>query len=124
MSKAWGYIRFYKTNNIYVGCYDGTVDMMYPYFCSLVDCYNANKDCYSPISYCLNKNIIDINKEDIDDIDIIDIYTDYGMGFYWTGTGSEKYKIILDGINPWSNDNFPIDGTPKWVLKFNEEKIS
>ena len=120
MSKEWGLIRFCKTDNIYVGCYYGTVDLMCPAICTLNDCYQKENDCYSPVDYCLFKKINIPDKRDIEDLDYIEIWTRYGGGFYWTGLGSEKYKAIIEGCDPWGSEllGYPIDGKPKWAVDF------
>ena len=111
MSRAIAFIRFNKTGNIYYGCYDGTVDLMYSSFTE----YQDNFDIFDWCSeHCYDYQKIDKNL--IKDEDDIEIYSDYGGGFYWDGKGSEKYKIITEGFDPWSDySNSPIDGQPEWV---------
>ena len=120
MSSAMAFIKFKKTGNIYCGCYNGTVDIMYDCFCE----YNPN---ISIFDYCSEHadDSIDIKRTNkIDDLDEIEIYSDYGGGFYWKGTGSEKYKIIVKGLDPWNNNNTPwdgasiTDGMPGWVNNY------
>lgn len=53
------------------------------------------------------------------DIDEVDLYSDYGGGFYWRGTGSESERFILSELAPlndWSQD--VTDGVPNWVSDF------
>ena len=115
MSRAMALIKFRKTGNIYCGCYDGTVDVMY-------DCFYAWNPDISVFDYCskhANDSLEIIKNNKIDDIDDIEIYSDYGRGFYWDGKGSEKYKIITEGFAPWNDwPNSPTDGQPEWVKNY------
>ena len=55
-----------------------------------------------------------------DDIDDIEIYSDYGNGFYWQGKGSESVKYIISEIN-FGDCVFDYkDGKPQWVTDFYE----
>ena len=114
MSRAIAFIRFNKTGNIYYGCYDGTVDLMYSSFTE----YQDNFDIFDWCSeHCYDYQKIDKNL--IKDEDDIEIYSDYGYGFYWDGKGSEKYKIITEGFDPWGDySNLPTDGQPEWVKNY------
>lgn len=122
MSRTYGLVRFNKTGNIYFGCYNGTSDVMIPYICTPEECYDEKVDCYLSISYCQ-----DLSRQhgtwefpdNVDDLDEIEIYSDYGGGFYWPGIGSESVKMIKDYLNPYEEcyDEMT-DGQPDWVKQF------
>ena len=114
MSKAIALIRFNKTGNIYYGCYDGTIDVMYSSFTE----YQDNLDIFDWCSeHCCDYQKIDKNL--IKDEDNIEIYSDYGGGFYWDGKGSEEHRIITKNFTPWYDyDLNYIDGKPYWVEEF------
>lgn len=124
MSATFGLVKFKKTGNIYYGCYEGTTDIMIPYLCTPEECYNEKTDGYWAITYC--RKLSDQHKswkfpDDITDLDDIEIYSDYGGGFYWSGTGSESIKMINDYLMPyeqcWEDMK---DGEPEWVKEFLE----
>lgn len=79
-------------------------------------------DGYWAITYC--RKLGDQHKSwefpnDVTDLDDIEIYSDYGGGFYWSGTGSESLKMINDYLMPyeqcWEDMK---DGEPDWVKEF------
>lgn len=122
MSASWGLVRFKKTGNIYYCCYDGTSDLLHPYICTPEECYDEKWDCYDAISYCRNltrQKGTWCFPRNVADLDEVEIYSDYGNGFYWSGTGSESIKMIDDFVDPWRTSGVHItDGKPEWVLKF------
>lgn len=122
MSASFGLVRFKKTGNIYYGCYEGTSDLMLPFICTPEECYDEKIDCYCAITYCRNiegQYETWLFPDDVADLDDIEIYSDYGGGFYWNGTGSESVKMIKDYLDPWERcyKNMK-DGQPKWVEEF------
>lgn len=118
MSASYGLVKFKKTGNIYYCCYEGTSDIMIPFLCTPEECFD--KDCFCPISYCRR---IDKSWEfpKVDDLDDIEIYSDYGGGFYWNGTGSESAKMIKEEINFGEKVYEYTDGQPLWVNDFEKE---
>lgn len=125
MSASFGLVKFKKTGNIYYGCYEGTTDIMIPYICTPEECYNEERDCYCAITYCrkLSSQQSWRFPDDIADLDDIEIYSDYGGGFYWRGTGSESIKMIKNYLNPfeevWEDMKY---GEPEWVKEFLEHQ--
>ena len=125
MSAAWALIKFKKTGNIYYGCYEGTSDVLIPYICTPEECYNKETDCYCPISYCRElayghdkwefSVISNCACNSVEDLDEVEIYADYGGGFYWTGEGSETLKMIKDPLDPWESNPTYKDGIPNWA---------
>ena len=117
MSAAYGMIKFKSTGNIYMCCYEGTSDIMIPFIFKPEECFYDG--CYHAITYKRElgrKN--DWDMSDIEDIDDIEIYSDYGGGFYWQGKGSESAKYIISEINFGEIvDNYK-NGKPKWVTDF------
>lgn len=112
MSRTIALIKFRKTGNIYCGCYNGTTDVMYDFLYK----WNPNINVFDYCNEHANDSLEIIKNNKIDDIDNIEIYSDYGGGFYWDGKGSEKFKIIIEGLNPWNDySNLPTDGQPEWV---------
>ena len=125
MSASWALIKFKKTGNIYMGCYEGTSDVMRPYICTPDECYNEKADCYCSIMHCreLSRGRSWAFPNNVDDLDEVEIYSDYGGGFYWTGTGSESLKMIKDGIDTLAEDIEETFGKPRWVDEF-EKRVS
>lgn len=125
MSDSFALIRFNKTKNIYYGAYVGTVDLLLPAICLPEECYNKEFDYYNPINYCrkitynTSNSYRDLSQEE--DLDDVEIYSDYGGGFYWFGKGSESLKLIDNfSLDPW-RDSCPNDGIPLWVIEFLNE---
>lgn len=123
MSASWGLVKFKKSGNIYMCCYEGTSDTLIPFICTPKECYEKDVDCYCSISYCrdLARGRSWAFPEDVDDLDEVEIYSDYGGGFYWSGTGSESNKMIKTGIDTFEEDIEETDGQPEWVTKFLDE---
>lgn len=123
MSASWGLVKFKKTGNIYMCCYEGTTDYMRPFLCTPEECYDEKIDCYCSISYCrdLSKGRSWVFPDDIVDLDEVELYSDYGDGFYWLGTGSESLRMIKDGRDPWNEGIEETDGRPEWVEEFEKE---
>lgn len=121
MSRAFALVKFKKSGNIYYGCYDGTMDVMNPFLCTPQECYDKEHDCYKAISYCneLNNTKNWKIRDNITVLDDIEIYSDYGGGFYWDGTGNEPEKMIKDFLAPFDQCPEDIkDGHPEWVEEF------
>ena len=121
MSASWGLVRFNKTGNVYWCCYEGTSDILNPFICTSEECYDGSLDCYCAISYC--RNLSDRTRSwalpEVDDLDSVEIYSDYGAGFYWPGYGSESLKMLGGYLNPWEECyEKMVDGRPKWVDEF------
>ena len=117
MSAATGMVKFKRTGNIYMCCYEGTSDIMIPYIFKPEECFYDGY--YHAISY--GRKLGDENNwemPNIEDIDDIEIYSDYGNGFYWQGKGSESAKYIISEINFGEFVYDYKDGTPKWVTDF------
>ena len=124
MSASWGLVRFNKTGNIYMGCYEGTSDIFIPRICTPEECYDENFDCYCSISHCRELSRDEaarIFPDNVEDLDDVEIYSDYGGGSYWSGTGSESLKMLKTGVNPYEEGLDESDGMPDWVVKFCEE---
>lgn len=128
MSASFGLVKFKKTGNIYYSCYEGTTDIMIPYLCTPEECYDEKTDCYWAITYC--RKLGDQHKtwkfpDDITDLDDIEIYSDYGGGFYWSGIGSESIKMIKNFLMPyeecWEDMK---NGEPEWVEEFFKHRDS
>lgn len=122
MSAAFALIKFKRTGNIYYGCYEGTSDTMIPFICTPEECYDEKLDCYCAISYC--RNLARQGKawpfpEAAKDIDEVEIYSDYGGGFYWTVRGSESARVV-ESLDPYDIEN-ERKGIPDWAKKFLEE---
>ena len=120
MSAAYGMVKFKSTGNIYMCCYEGTSDFMIPWLFKPEDCLYLG--CYNAISYgrqlADEHESISLDISTIDDIDDIEIYSDYGSGFYWDGKGSESAKCITSEIDFGNCVYDYTDGKPKWVTDF------
>jgi len=123
MSAAFGLVRFKKSGNIYYCCYEGSSDTMIPYICTPEECYDKETGCYSAITYCRKLDGTCEFPNDVTDIDDIEIYSSYGAGFYWNGTGSESIKMIKNYLAPYEEcyENMKY-GEPEWVKQFLEER--
>lgn len=126
MSRAFGLVRFSRTGNIYYCCYNGTCDITIPFLCTSEECYNEKLDCYCAITYCQELSRQHGSwafPDNVSDLDDIEIYSDYGGGFYWRGTGSESIKMINDYLAPFEECYKDIkDGQPDWVKEFLEQQ--
>ena len=122
MSRSFALVKFKKTGNIYYGCYNGTSYIMMPFLCTPQECYDKELDCYCAITYCteLSKQHNSWKLPDnITDLDEVEIYSDYGGGFYWSGHGSESAKMLDDYLDPWEAVYDDIkDGIPEWADEF------
>ena len=122
MSASYGLVKFKTTGNIYMCCYEGTSDIMIPFIFKPEECYTKD-GYYNVISYgreLAKKNNWDIPKAS--DVDEIEIYSDYGGGFYWKGKGSESLKVITSGYDFDEDVHDYEDGSPEWVSAFWEDK--
>ena len=126
MSSSFALIKFKTTGNIYYGCYNGTSDILIPFIYTPEECYNKETDCYCAISY--GKELNKLHKswafpDNVTDLDDVEIYSDYGGGFYWPGKGSESARMVDYYLDPfeecWGEDLK--DGKPDWVTIFLEE---
>lgn len=133
MSRALALVRFKDSGNIYMGCYSGTSDVMYPYILPPEKCKKSDIGMYDPIGCisefcnCHTERPI-YNESEISDIEI---YSDYGGGFFWDGKGVERLGYICpDYQNPWrtsygnwwegdpGDDILIVDGVPDWAQNF------
>lgn len=134
MSHAKGQVKF--CGNIKHFEFNGTEGICYP---KLYDTYDELLDNWRrpDISIGVNsttcdkkpwfKNIFRINKGKNTGCHIcnhneepVEIYTDYGGGFYWKGTACRKCNLLLKGIKPFElpiEDRY-INGTPDWVENY------
>ena len=70
------------------------------------ECFDKSFDGFCAITYCreLGDKAKTWEFPEVDDLDDIEIYSDYGGGFYWNGIGSESAKMIKEEINILSKD--------------------
>ena len=133
MSRSLALMKFKDTGTILMGIYGGTTDFVYPKMFPCEYFLNIEKQYYSIFEKedeCLNYNHEHIRLEDATDVEI---YSDYGGGFYWEGKAVEKYGYILPyyqnpfGVNhPFYFDDVGIivyDGVPEWAKKFMKETL-
>ena len=134
MSRALALVKFNRTGNIYMGVYNGTVDVLVPVVLppekcideeGIYDVFRYTEEAYNH----LNTDEMEYDNSKIDDVEI---YSDYGGGFYWDGKGVEKHGYILNDylapfnptyyFNPYDdtpNDSIAVvDGVPKWAEEF------
>ena len=127
MSKALGLVRFINSGNIYMGVYNGTIDVMYARIFTPKECYSEKDDCYKCFSYMNNLFHEDWRIKEPCNLSPVEIYSDYGGGFWWRGFGDENQKLITSDscgeTNPYFSDNNIeiFDGTPDWANKFMKE---
>ena len=99
MSRSIALIRFKGSGNIYMGVYDGTVDILRNFIFLREDCYDADGDCYKVFTYSdkIQNDDNAYTEQDLSYIDYNDeceIYSDYGEGFWWKGLGNEDKRLI------------------------------
>ena len=127
MSSALGLVRFTNTSNIYMGIYDGNSDIFYAKIFTPEECYNEKDDCYECFFFffILYKNREAWVIKDSSNLSPIEIYSDYGGGFWWKGMADEESKLIDDhSCAPWDNDDIEIfHEVPDWVKKFEKVKF-
>lgn len=120
MSKSFGLCRFRSTSNIYWCVYDGTSDVMYPWLYTDEEITDDNGGTH--LFSMINSKRPWKPEQPPTDIDVVDLYSDYGGGFYWRGTGSESNRMILNNLMPfdecWEGTS---DGKPDWVRIFLKE---
>jgi hypothetical protein len=126
MSAAFALVKFKTTGNIYYGCYEGTSDLLLPQICTPAECYDEKTGCYCAISHCRQLHALATDESwiisnDVLDLDDVEIYSDYGGGFYWAGHGSESIKKVNSWGDPWCDEaSNCMDGRPEWVDEFLE----
>ncbi len=125
MSSAFALVRFKKTGNIYYTYYDGTSDIIFPHLYTAQECYDPKIDCYCAISYGRTLRYRPgysswTFPDNVVDLDEVEIYSDYGGGFYWTETGSESIKMINPTLDDFGELVLPNEkpGMPEWADKF------
>ena len=113
-------MKFQRTGNIYMCCYEGTSDILNPFICTPEECYDEKFEWYCSITYCrdLSKGRSWAFPDGVTDLDNVEIYSDYGGGFYWSGTGSESLMMIKDGINTFEEEIEETFEVPDWVRNF------
>ena len=104
MSRAWGVVRFKSDGKLMYYLYDGTSDICNPNLCdSMDDVWQDHKwskcNCYQD--------------------EPVEIYSDYGGGFYWNGKACRHCNVITKGLEPWTDDEDEVisitDGQPDWL---------
>lgn len=125
MSASYGLVRFKRTGNIYYCCYEGTSDTLNPFICTAEECYDPKIDCYCAITHCRDLQMKRTGEpwfipDDTPDLDEVEIYTAYGGGFYFPGTGSESLRQVNCALDEWGEVDLDIqtDGCPEWVEDF------
>lgn len=128
MSRALALMRFNDTGTILMGIYNGTVDCVYPRMFPCEYFYNKEEDCYDIFNKeynCLNAYIVEVIEKEATDVEI---YSDYGGGFFWDGKAVESCGYILPHYrNPFYTsysfyedcDEIDVcDGVPEWAEDF------
>ena len=122
MSASWALIRFKKTGNVYMGCYEGTSDTMNPYICTADECYDEKLDCYCSITHC--RKIASgrdwIFPKDISDIDEVEVYSDYGFSGLYKAIGSETARMIDCPLDEFGELDWDVISRekPDWVDEY------
>ena len=129
MSRALALMKFTDTGTILMGIYDGTVDCVYPKMFPCEYFYNKEEDCYCVFDKeydCLNADIVidAVEKEATD----VEIYSDYGGGFFWNGKAVESCGHILPHYRDPFRTSYSFyedcnkidiyDGVPEWAEDF------
>ena len=111
MSSAYGVIRFKSDGKLLYYLYNGTSDICNPSLCDDINdvwCSHDWTEC------------------DCRQDEPVEIYSDYGGGFYWNGRACRHCKAITEKLEPWSDDEDEIvsitDGQPEWIKETKEYK--
>ena len=105
MSDDYGLVKFKTDGRILCFCYDGTSDMCVP------NLYANQNDVFKR-----NKKWAECNCKHAEDVEI---YSNYGGGFYWQGKACRICKAIKEGLKPY--DCNIVDGKPQWVIDYEKE---
>lgn len=140
MGKARGQVKFRDTIKFFV--YNSTEDIckpkLYDTFDEMLDNWRkpyvsieVNNITYDKKSWF--KKIFRTNKDKNREQSIcnhseepVELYTDYGGGFYWNGTACRKCNMILKGREPFELpvEDRHIDGIPDWAEDFDSDVIT
>ena len=109
MSRAYGVVRFQSDDKLLYYLYDGTSDICVPSLCDNIDDIwkdNGWKKC-------------NCNQDEP-----VEIYSDYGGGFYWQGRACRHCMCITEKINPWEECKLKeiTDEQPQWISEIWKEK--
>lgn len=124
MSRAFGLVKF-PNGNVYISCYDGTSDYMYSPLITKNDLVSK----YDDSVFEWNSHVLKSDSSIEDTLDTarkdggeepVEIYSDYGGGFWWTGKASEKYMCITEGNSLWYIKDYQ-NGCPEWAQRFMKE---
>lgn len=104
MSRAIGLVKF-PNGNIYISCYDGISDYMYSPLITKTDLTdNYNGDLFGWNDYVIEdacsetEAALDAARKDNSE-ETVEVYSDYGGGFWWSGKASEKHMCITERIH-------------------------
>lgn len=119
MSRAIALVKFLNSGNIYATVYEGTSDILVP-FLFTYDEYK-NTSIYNEVDKIIYT--LPWKMDDNTPLEPVEIYSDYGGGFYWQGMGSEALKKVGGPLEPFGYDfdnDFvqSIDGQPDWVIQY------
>ena len=102
-----------------MGVYLGVTDTFYCTICTPEECWNEENNCYEYITYLENYSR-NAEKFPTDMWEDVEIYSDYGGGFFWKGKGNEERRVI-DSHSctvPCYDFDKVFDGVPDWAQKF------
>ena len=109
MSSSYGAIRFKSDGKLLYYLYDGTSDICIPSLCDDIE------DIWKDNGWSRCKCGHD---------ESVEIYSDYGSGFYWEGRACRHCKAITKSLEPWSNEDEIVsitDGQPEWLKEIWED---
>ena len=113
MNRAEALIKF-KDGSIFIGCYDGTNDVLSPWIFSEDDLkkdFNGNEFAFDSRP---------LTNESLDE-EQVEIYINYGAGFMWNGTASKTSKSITSELSyDDNNSNYAI---ANWVKQYYKDRI-
>lgn len=124
MSNALALVKFLDTGNIYVTVYRGTTDNLFPRLFKVKD-YANEKYNYSCFDYMRSLIANEPNWIEPKDVELfpVEIYSDYGGGFFWDGLGNENLKFVSWNYCPICYGNIDyVDGVPEWAKQFIKDK--
>lgn len=114
MSKSEGAVRF-NDGKIMFFIYDGTSDIC---ISSLHEtAFEAWQNRKDAKCRC---------KENEKYYESVEIYSDYGNGFYWKGKACRACKVIASGLDPWGcyfeEGSSITNGKPDWYIEYLERR--
>jgi len=122
MSRAFGLVRF-PNGKVLIGCYQGSSDNMHPDLATAEELVKTGTSLFD-LGWDTGGKTPD------DDLEDVDIYSDYGWGTHWRGKASYANRVLVEGLSYGYEDHYENGrfshttnvehkvGQPTWVSDF------